>query len=168
MGVRIEPGGPDDVDAALDIYVRSRTEWRRGEALPGSRIDEVRATITRDDSWFFVARDGSEPIGMAVAMTYRDGLGAGPVRPGQCYLDLIFVVPELWGQGIGALLLDKVIDDAASRGFSSIHLVTHDDNERAHRLYRSRGFARIASSRPSSTGARATSEWARSLIAQAL
>ena len=118
--------------------------------------------LASPDTWFFVADQGATAIGMAAAMPSRKDEGSGPLVPGLCYLDLIFVVPERWGDGVGALLLDTVISDARLRGFSRIHLLTHDDNVRAQALYQSRGFARTGWMRPASDPAQGTvSEWAR-------
>jgi len=95
-------------------------------------------------------------------MPSRRDYGAGPLVAGLCYLDLIFVIPERWGEGIGSSVLDVVLSDARARGFSRIHLWTHDDNEPAQRLYRSREFTPTGQSRPSEAGSQA-SEWARDL-----
>jgi GNAT superfamily N-acetyltransferase len=163
LSIRVVPGGPDDVEAALDVYVRGGA-GRRNVPPSQERIDEVRATIARDDSWFFVADDDGVATGMAVALQSREEFGAGPVVPGVCYLDLIFVVPERWGEGIGALLLDTVIAEASGRGLSRIHLLTHDDNDRAQRLYASREFTKTGWSRMSREPAfGVVSEWARDL-----
>jgi GNAT superfamily N-acetyltransferase len=64
------------------------------------------------------------------------------VIAGEWFLSLIYVLPERWGQGIGGMILDAVIDEANRRGCHRIYLWTHEhQNERAHRLYRSRSFA---------------------------
>ena len=120
--------------------------------------------LTSPATWFFVAEDDLLPVGTAAAMPSRQNEGAGDLVPGMCYLDLIFVVPERWGDHIGALLLDTIIADARGRGFARIHLLTHDDNEPAHVLYASRGFERTGWSRQASNPAAGTvSEWARHL-----
>jgi ribosomal protein S18 acetylase RimI-like enzyme len=73
-------------------------------------------------------------------------------------------VPERWGEGIGALLIDRVLSEARLRGFSRISLLTHDDNDRAQTLYRSRGFERTGWSRMSTDPRNGiVSEWARGL-----
>jgi ribosomal protein S18 acetylase RimI-like enzyme len=163
MTVTVRIGGPDDIDGAVDVYVRGGTA-RRGTRMPDERISEVRATLSRQETWFFVADDKGVAIGMAAAMPSREDFGAGPVVPGQCYLDLIFVVPERWGEGVGSLLLDTVIADARLRGFAQLNLLTHDDNERAQRLYASRGFERTGRSRQSRDPKNGTvSEWSRAL-----
>src|SRR5215213_2135810 len=78
---------------------------------------------------------------MASAEALRDTDKDGPVIPGGWFLSYLFVVPERWGEGIGGALLDAVLAEAKRRGYSRMHLWTHDDNERSHRLYRSRGFS---------------------------
>ena len=138
---------PPDFEAAVDIFARcgkgpaSRPTnsqlTRSGPRLRRSDLD------VRSGRW---VRRHRFCRGDAVTR----GPWRGPLVPGLCYLDLIFVVPERWGEGVGALLLDTVIADARGRGFARIHLLTHDDNERAQRLYAIRGFERTGWSRMSS------------------
>jgi GNAT superfamily N-acetyltransferase len=162
--VVVRSGGPEDVDAAIDVYIRGGTARRGGERMPVERIEQVRALLKAPTTWYFVGFDGRSAVGMAAALPSREDEGAGPLVPGLCYLDLLFVVPERWGDGIGALLLDTIIADAQGRGFNRIHLLTHDDNKRAQRLYGSRGFERTGWGRPASyPAAGAVSEWARLL-----
>ena len=94
---------------------------------------------------------------MASAEPLRGDDGAGPVLPGGCFLHLLFVVPERWGEGIGGLVLDAVLAEAKRRHYSCIHLWTNEDNERSHRLYRSRGLL------PTGRTADVEGEWAREL-----
>ena len=165
MAFNVKIGGAQDIDAAVQVYVRSGTA-RRGVlgGMPQSRIDQVHATLEAPATWFFIARDARSAVGMAAAMPSREGSGTGPLVPGACYLDLIFVVPERWGEGVGSLLMDTVLGDARLRGFSRISLLTHDDNDRAQTLYRSRGFERTGWSRLSLDPRNGVvSEWARDL-----
>ena len=97
-------------------------------------------------------------------MQSREDEGSGPDVPGLCYLDLVFVAPEHWGEGIGAMLMDTVMADARGRGFTRVHLLTHDDNVRAQALYASCGFTRSGWTRMSRDPANgAVSEWSRTL-----
>lgn len=162
MAITVAAGSEVDVDDAVQVYVRSNLERRRDRPIPRSRIEHVTASLRAPATWFLVAHDDGAPVGMAAAMPSRTGDGAGPVIPGVCYLDLVFVVPERWGEGIGGVLLDAVLTEARARGYSSIHLWTHDDNERSHRLYRSRGFAPSGRTRRDDAGGQ-VSEWAREI-----
>ena len=53
------------------------------------------------------------------------------------------VAQDRWGQRIGALLLDALIAEAARRGCTEVFLEVRVDNDRAQRLYLSRGFTGI-------------------------
>ena len=46
-----------------------------------------------------------------------------------------------WGRGIGGLLLDEAVRAAAELGYGQLELDVFGRNERAQRLYASRGFA---------------------------
>lgn len=54
----------------------------------------------------------------------------------------IVVAKDYWGQGIGRLLLNKVIDHAKSVGIEKLSLKVLDDNKRAVTLYEKLGFTR--------------------------
>jgi GNAT superfamily N-acetyltransferase len=98
---------------------------------------------------------------MALVSPFRAAAGTGPVVPGASFLNLIYVLPERWGQGIGGRILDAVIDEATRRGTPRIHLWTHElDNERAQRLYAGRRFLRTGATLLDEDGA-VTAEWVR-------
>jgi len=79
---------------------------------------------------------------MALVHPFRADGGSGDVVPSTWFLSLIYVLPELWGNGIGGMLLDAVIEKAKRCGCYHIYLWTHEcQNDRAHRLYYSRSFA---------------------------
>jgi GNAT superfamily N-acetyltransferase len=94
---------------------------------------------------------------MASAEAQCGDEGADPPIPGGCFLGYLFVVPERWGEGLGGVILDAVIGEAKRRGYSRIHLWTHEDNERSHRLYRSRGFS------PTGRTGEGEGEWSREI-----
>jgi ribosomal-protein-alanine N-acetyltransferase len=53
------------------------------------------------------------------------------------------VAPSAWGQGIGRALLDAALQEAEQRDIAAVYLEVRDSNERARRLYRSRGFEEV-------------------------
>jgi len=140
--IRIRLGEAADVDAAVSVYERSNLARRRGDwPKRAARVEQVRAHLRDRGSWFLLATDGAALVGMASAEASRAADGAGPVIPGVCFLNLLFVVPERWGEGIGGVLLDAVLAETRRRHYSRIHLWTDEVNQRSHRLYRSRGFS---------------------------
>jgi GNAT superfamily N-acetyltransferase len=142
VAILIRLGDAADVDAAVSVYERSNLARRHGDwPNRAARVERARAHLRDAGSWFLLATDGAALVGMASAEALRAPDGAGPVRPGGCFLNLLFVVPERWGEGIGGVLLDAVLAEARRRHSTRIHLWTDEDNERSHRLYRSRGFS---------------------------
>jgi len=154
--VLVRLGEAADVDAAVAVYERSNLARRHG-AWPGraARVDHVRARLRDPDTWLLVAIDGPEMVAMAAARPLRERDGEGPVIPGACFLGFLYVVPERWGRGIGGAVMDAVLAEAKRRRQSRTYLLTHPDNERSQRLYRSRGFA------PTGRGANGQAEWVR-------
>jgi GNAT superfamily N-acetyltransferase len=156
--MRIRLGGAADVDAAMLVYERSNLARRRS-VWPDrvARVEQVRRHLRDPASWFLLAYDDWAFVGMASAEPLRGEDGTGPAISGGCFINLMFVVPERWGEGIGGAILDAVLAEAKRRQYSRIHLWTDDDNERSHRLYRSRGFS------PTGRTADGEGEWAREL-----
>ena len=154
MSVEVRLGSLDDVDAALSVYETSNLVRRRGNwPLRAERVEEVTANLRKPDSWFLVGDAEGDTVAMALVLPCRRGPeprdleeelgGAGPVVPGTSFLDLIYVAPERWGEGIGGTMLDAVIKESDRRGCGRIYLWTHErENERALRLYLGHGFAR--------------------------
>jgi GNAT superfamily N-acetyltransferase len=158
VAVVVRLGEAADVDAAVSVYERSNLARRRGVwPRRAERVAQVRAHLREAETWFLVAEDGPASVAMASVTPLRGDGGGGAAIPGGCFLSYLYVVPDRWGEGIGGAVLDAVLAEARRRGCSRIHLWTHHDNERSHRLYRSRGF--------SSTGraSDAEGEWARRL-----
>jgi GNAT superfamily N-acetyltransferase len=151
-------GKPADVEAAVRVYERSALARRRG-VWPhrAKRLARARTQLRSPDSWFLIAADGADVVGMAVAEPCRGDDAAGPVIPGCCFVNLVFVAPERWGEGIGGALMDGLLAEARRRGYSRIRLWTHADNERSHRLYHSRGFF------PTGRTEHGEGEWAREI-----
>jgi GNAT superfamily N-acetyltransferase len=154
----IRLGAAADVDAAVSVYERSNLARRHG-AWPNraARVRHVRAHLRDRASWFLVATEGPMCVGMASVAPLWGEDGPDTVTPGGCFLAYLFVAPERWGEGIGGAILDAVLAEASRRGYSRIHLWTHEDNERSHRLYRSRGFS------PTGRTEDGQGEWAREL-----
>jgi GNAT superfamily N-acetyltransferase len=156
VAILIRLGDAADVDAATSVFERSALARRQG-IWPNrvARVEGVRTRLRDPNTWFLVAQEGRALVGMASAEPQRGEGGAGPLVPGGCFLNLLFVVPERWGEGIGGAILDAVLAEARRRRYSRINLYTHEDNQRSHRLYRSRGFS------PTGRLADGEGEWVR-------
>jgi GNAT superfamily N-acetyltransferase len=156
--LRIRRGEAADVDAAVALYERSSLARRRGvwgDDDRAAQVERTRRHLLDAAAWFFLAHDGPVLVGMASAEPLRQQDGAGPVIRTGCFLNSVYVAPERWGEGIGGALLDAVIAEARLRRMTRVQTWTHEDNERAQRLYRSRAFA------PTGRTAGGQAEWAR-------
>ena len=94
--------------------------------------------------YYLVAEDAGEAGAAARERGPLVGY-AGLLSPGGGQADVLTmaVAQDRWGQRIGALLLDALIAEAARRGCTEVFLEVRVDNDRAQRLYRSRGFTEI-------------------------
>jgi ribosomal-protein-alanine N-acetyltransferase len=105
--------------------------------------DELARTDTR---WYLVAEDEGEVIGYAGLIAYPD----------EAHVATIGVTAKRQGEGIGARLLDALLEEADRRS-PVVLLEVRADNELAQGLYRHRGFAVIGRRRgyyqPSGTDA---------------
>ena len=119
--------------------------WRESVAARDGRppspevIDSVRTILRDDATQLFVAERDGRILGIACTTPARGEDGAA--IPGVTHIQMIFVRPENWGQGIGGRLLDVVIEDARRRRMHAAQLWVLENNEPATRLYANRGFS---------------------------
>jgi GNAT superfamily N-acetyltransferase len=147
VAIQIRLGGAADVEAAVSVFERSNAARRLGVwPSRAARVERLKGHLDDPACRLVVAVDGAEIVGMATAEPLREPDESGPVVPRGCFLGYLFVVPERWAEGIGGALLDAVLAEAKHDGYDRIHLWTHEDNERSHRLYGSRGFTRTGRS----------------------
>jgi ribosomal-protein-alanine N-acetyltransferase len=124
--LRIDAATREDVPAIVEIERAAFSDpWSAqsfGEALDHSAV------------YFAVARrDGVDVLGYVVAWFVAD---EGEIAN-------IAVSPAGWGTGIGQALLDAALDEAERRRIGAVFLEVRDSNERARKLYQSRGFEEV-------------------------
>ena len=97
----------------------------------------MRGYARRAGASLYVAEGGTgEVVGMALltpATSCPDDVSV---------LQMVFVAPERWGEGIGGRLVEAALAEAKSRGFERTGLWTRAADERVRRLYEGRGFQR--------------------------
>jgi ribosomal protein S18 acetylase RimI-like enzyme len=137
---RVRNGRTEDREAALDAYLAANDARRGGLPTPAHHVERVRGSLANPAALFLIAEDAGVCVGMALAMQGLADDGAGPPVPGLCYLSMVFVRPERWGEGIGCKLVSAMLAAAQSAGYERIELWTHADNGRSQRLYERLGF----------------------------
>lgn len=123
-GVIVRPAAEIDLDAIHAIECASFGDpW----ALDGFRdlLDHPRAKME-----VAVGGDG-ELLGYAVAWYVAD----------ESEIANLAVAPTARRNGVGALLLDRILRAAAEFGAQTVFLEVRESNEEARKLYEARGFA---------------------------
>jgi ribosomal protein S18 acetylase RimI-like enzyme len=139
----IRPAGRQDVRFLRDM-LRHAYYWR-SSAVAESGEPPVRRYVERwgraGDSGL-IAIDEFQPVGAAWYRLFRaDDAGYGFIDEQTPELS-IAVVPSRRGRGIGAELLEQLLERARAEGFESISLSVERDNP-AVALYERHGFERV-------------------------
>ena len=136
----IRPAEAADLPAIADIY---------NEAVLNSTatFDVEPWTTEQRDRWF---REHSHPNAVLVAVRGGDVVAWAALSPHQrkpAYRfageSSLYVRAEHRGEGIGALLLARVLEVAAMNGFHSVFARIADGNPASLRLHRRFGFRRV-------------------------
>jgi L-amino acid N-acyltransferase YncA len=137
---RIRAAAPADLDRITGIYADAvRNGTASYELEPPSRTDmESRFRAITDAGLPYLVAEGR---GGVLAYAY-----AGPFRPRPAYRfiveDSIYVAPEGQGQGLGTLLLQRLIDEVRALGFRQMIAVIGDGrpDSASVRLHERLGF----------------------------
>ena len=138
MGIHARPAAaygmtvPIDLVREVDLPAIAAIE-RSAFSDPWSE-KSFRDALAHPSIFFAAARsDGGQVLGYVVAWFVAD--------EGQ--IANLAVTPAGWGCGIGRALLDAAMREAELREADNVYLEVRDSNERARRLYRSRGFEEV-------------------------
>lgn len=145
MAILITKAAPEDAEEMLSLMKKIGAETDNltfgAEGLPVSVEEEqnyITALAETTSSVMFVAKKNGKIVGDASfngmtreRMKHRGEFG-------------ISVLKEEWGQGIGSMLLEAVIDFAKNTAHAEIiSLEVRSDNVRARKLYEKYGFEKI-------------------------
>ncbi len=127
---------PPDV-SALEPFVRAYHEFEHINSTPESRqraLAQLLENAALGRIWFIEA--GGERVGyIALCFGYTiefAGLDA--------FVDEFYIAPPQRGRGLGALVLERLADEAKRCAVKALHLEVARTNEAAARLYRACGF----------------------------
>jgi ribosomal protein S18 acetylase RimI-like enzyme len=145
--VSIRAAIPDDAASIAIVHVRSWQVAYRGQ-LPDELLDnlsvEQRTRWWAEGFWskdiahrrLLVAEADGSIRGFAVVGPSRDE----SATDGTGELYAIYADPDVWGQGIGRLLMERAVDELRSAGFAEATLWVLETNERARRFYEVAGW----------------------------
>jgi ribosomal protein S18 acetylase RimI-like enzyme len=130
---RATPGDAGAVARLLHDFQQEFDEPSPGVEALTERYEEL---IRNRDMTVLLAGDG--PDGFA-QIRYRPWVySAGPHA--HSYLEELYVVPDLRGQGIGRALLEAAMETARTEGATHMELGTSETDTAARGLYESAGF----------------------------
>lgn len=124
------------------LAVSDRSEWDalwadylvfyRSELAP-EVTDDVFARLTSEDGLHgAIARDET---GRAVGFVHWLFHPSTWTTSSSCYLEDLFVAPDVRGGGVGGALIAHVRDAAEAAGAEKVYWLTEESNETARRLY---------------------------------
>jgi GNAT superfamily N-acetyltransferase len=102
-------------------------------AMLKDNMDKIEI-ISTPNGRLLLAFDGAAVAGLACMSKMREEIGG---------IKRMYVLPSFRGRGIGRELLDDLIEEARSIGYSRIRLDSARYMKEAHSLYRSVGFKEI-------------------------
>ncbi|MGH2848595.1 MAG: GNAT family N-acetyltransferase [Thermoleophilaceae bacterium] len=125
----------DDAEIIGQLLHDFNSEYDDYTPGPGALAKRVRQLLA--DREITVLLGGAGPHGLAL-MRFRPSLWMEKL---DCYLEELYVVPDLRGQGLGRAIMEAAIELAREKGAGDMHLGTGEDDVAARGLYESLGFS---------------------------
>ena len=125
---------PNDAPSVARLLHDFNTEY--DDFTPGVEALTRTAREMLENGDMVVLLGGEGPDGLA-ELRFRKSVWTAKL---DAYLEELYVVPELRGQGIGRAMLRAAMDVARAEGASHMDLGTSEDDEAARALYESEGF----------------------------
>ncbi|MCK9897877.1 GNAT family N-acetyltransferase [Frankia sp. AgB32] len=146
--MRVRPAGVDDAEPIAEVHVLSWQAGYRG-LLPQALLDGLRparrvprwAGAVRRAAWpargVLVAEDAGAVVGFASLYPTvdhdQDSTEVGEIGS-------FYVLPAVWGRGVGAGLMAAAVRTLGAGGFTSATLWVLESNARAIRFYTYQGW----------------------------
>lgn len=130
----VRRASPDDAQEVARLLHDFQTEFDEPTPAVATLAERYAGLIRAGEMTVLLVGEG--PDGFAQLRfrpwVYTSGLHA--------YLEELYVVPSLRGQGLGRVLLDAAIETASQRGATHMELGTSETDVAARALYESSGF----------------------------
>lgn len=148
--IRVRPAKSEDVSALGTIMSRSFQSAFSGfisektleECAVEANCIQLMKTIFSEGKMRFL-------LGMLYGQVMGELVWSDGDTPGTAEIQAIHSLPESWGTGLGAAMLQKALADMASDGKQSVFLWAFKENKRARRFYEKHGFTFTGESRTS-------------------
>ncbi len=141
MNIQISVLGPQDVSAAADLARIMIDAWRCGfrGILPDATIDKYTQFEPCANMFQQILRSGTGTMYLARLGDKASGLLYWFPEGDNARIEALLTIPEVWGQGVAAALMNQVLTDAGN--FHTIAVWPFAENRRARRFYEKHGFS---------------------------
>jgi ribosomal protein S18 acetylase RimI-like enzyme len=130
---RADVADAEDIGRLLHDFNSEYDDFTPGAEAMGKRIAEL-----LDSGDVTVLVGGAGPDGLAL-LRFRPSLWSKTL---DCYLEELYVVPDVRGQGLGQALMEAAMDTARAEGAGYMDLGTAETDTAARALYEKLGFSR--------------------------
>lgn len=129
--IAIRPLRPDERAAWEPLWQGYLDFYESSVAPDNNDILWMRLHDPAEPMFLLGAWQGARLIGIAHYIFHRSCWSVGDY----CYLQDLFVVPDVRGTGAGRALIAAVEQEARKKGASRLHWLTREDNHSARALY---------------------------------
>jgi GNAT superfamily N-acetyltransferase len=129
--ILISPLKADDCQAWLPLWSGYQHFYQVDLARDVTATLWARLLTSTDPVAGALAWDGDRALGLVHTVTHRNTWTIGDT----CYLNDLFVLPEVRLKGIGRKLIEHVYGQAISDGCETVYWHTHESNLTAQQLY---------------------------------
>ena len=144
--------GPNDLSAAKELSYIMIAAWRSGfrNILPDSIIEKYTRFDPCADMFRQIIASGTGTMYLAQLKGQSVGLLYWLPEGGTARIEALLTVPEVWGKGVAAALMDRALAD--STAFSALTVWPFRENHRAKRFYEKHGFTPTGRTRMGDAG----------------
>lgn len=129
--ITIRPLVKSDMEAWEPLWQGYLTFYKSSVAPYVTRLTFSRLTGGTEPMGGFIAEQDGKAIGIVNWVMHRTTWSASDI----CYLQDLFVSPEIRGGGTGAKLIEAVRALAEEKGCFRVYWQTHETNDTAMKLY---------------------------------
>ncbi len=129
--VQIRPVTAEDHAAWLPLWHAYLAFYKTELDQSVSQMSWQRMLDPNEPTHASLAWQNGRAVGMVNFIYHRSNWSTNNA----CYLQDLFVIPELRGTGLGRLLIEHVYASAKADGCDKVHWLTHETNATAIQLY---------------------------------
>jgi len=140
--MRLRRACPEDLVAVGEVTVAAYAEF--SDSNPDEYVEHLRGADRRDreaELWVATPDDSDEILG-TVTICPEGSAWREIAKPGEGEFRMLAVAPAARGQGVGAALVDLVVDRFHREGAPALVISTLEAMTSAHRIYEAAGFVR--------------------------